>query len=175
MRICTWNSQGNPLNDAIKLNILNHLLTIEQCNVVMIQECGKFILPAHFSGIYHYVVVEQAGAYNYRGNTCIIADLNFVASIHYLISGTGRSAICLNYNGYNIYTLHCESGSGAVGDIRDLVHHAVSPFIIGGDMNSTPSELSENLRIMTQVSGVGREIVLILLVVVCQHIFQVEN
>ena len=102
MKICTWNSQGNPLNDAIKLNILNHLLTIEQCNVVMIQECGKFILPAHFSGIYHYVVVEQAGAYNYRGNTCIIADLNFVASIHYLISGTGRSAICLNYNGYNI-------------------------------------------------------------------------
>ena len=46
MKICTWNSQGNPLNDAIKLNILNHLLTIEQCNVVMIQECGKFILPA---------------------------------------------------------------------------------------------------------------------------------
>lgn len=45
MKICTWNSQGNPLNDAIKLNILNHLLTIEQCNVVMIQECGKFILP----------------------------------------------------------------------------------------------------------------------------------
>ena len=32
MKICTWNSQGNPLNDAIKLNILNHLLTIEQCN-----------------------------------------------------------------------------------------------------------------------------------------------
>ena len=31
MKICTWNSQGNPLNDAIKLNILNHLLTIEQC------------------------------------------------------------------------------------------------------------------------------------------------
>ena len=46
MKICTWNSQGNPLNDAIKLNILNHLLTIEQCNVVMIQECGQFILPA---------------------------------------------------------------------------------------------------------------------------------
>ena len=39
MKICTWNSQGNPLNDAIKLNILNHLLTTEQCNVVMIQEC----------------------------------------------------------------------------------------------------------------------------------------
>lgn len=33
MKICTWNSQGNPLNDAIKLNILNHLLTIKQCNV----------------------------------------------------------------------------------------------------------------------------------------------
>lgn len=138
MKICTWNSQGNPLNDAIKLNILNHLLTIEQCNVVMIQECGQFILPA-----------QHAGAYNQRCNTCIIADLNFVASIHYLISGTGRSAICLNYNGCNIYTLHCESGSGAVGDIRDLVRHAVSPFIIGGDMNSTPSELSDNLRIMT--------------------------
>mgnify|MGYP007049295542 CR=1 FL=1 len=46
MKICTWNSQGNPLNNAIKLNILNHLLTIEQCNVVMIQECGQFILPA---------------------------------------------------------------------------------------------------------------------------------
>lgn len=45
MKICTWNSQGNPLNDAIKLNILNHLLTTEQCNVVMIQECGNFILP----------------------------------------------------------------------------------------------------------------------------------
>ena len=27
MKICTWNSQGNPLNDAIKLNILNHLLS----------------------------------------------------------------------------------------------------------------------------------------------------
>ena len=149
MKICTWNSQGNPLNDAIKLNILNHLLTTEQCNVVMIQECGNFILPAQHSGRYHYVVVEHAGAYNCRCNTCIIADLNFVASIHYLISGTGRSAICLNYNGCNIYTLHCESGSGAVGDIRDLVRHAVSPFIIGGDMNSTPSELSEYLRIMT--------------------------
>ena len=135
MKICTWNSQGNPLNDAIKLNILNHLLKIEQCNVVMIQECGQFILPAQHSGRYHYVVVEHAGAYNQRCNTCIIADLNFVASIHYLISGTGRSAICLNYNGCNIYTLHCESGSGAVGDIRDLVRHAVSPFIIGGDMN----------------------------------------
>ena len=98
MKICTWNSQGNPLNDAIKLNILNHLLTIEQCNVVMIQECGQFILPAQHSGRYHYVVVEHAGAYNQRCNTCIIADLNFVASIHYLISGTGRSAICLNLN-----------------------------------------------------------------------------
>lgn len=51
MKICTWNSQGNPLNDAIKLNILNHLLTIEQCNVVMIQECGKFILPAQHGGV----------------------------------------------------------------------------------------------------------------------------
>ena len=50
MKICTWNSQGNPLNDAIKLNILNHLLTTEQCNVVMIQECGNFILPAQHSG-----------------------------------------------------------------------------------------------------------------------------
>ena len=58
MKICTWNSQGNPLNDAIKLNILNHLLTTEQCNVVMIQECGNFILPAQHSGRYHYVVVE---------------------------------------------------------------------------------------------------------------------
>ena len=76
MKICTWNSQGNPLNDAIKLNILNHLLTIEQCNVVMIQECGQFILPAQHSGRYHYVVVEHAGAYNQRCNTCIIADLN---------------------------------------------------------------------------------------------------
>lgn len=47
MKICTWNSQGNPLNDAIKLNILNHLLTTEQCNVVMIQECGNFILAWH--------------------------------------------------------------------------------------------------------------------------------
>ena len=65
----------------------------------MIQECGNFILPAQHSGRYHYVVVEHAGAYNCRCNTCIIADLNFVASIHYLISGTGRSAICLNYNG----------------------------------------------------------------------------
>lgn len=69
MKICTWNSQGNPLNDAIKLNILNHLLTIEQCNVVMIQECGQFILPAQHSGRYHYVVVEHAGAYNQRCNT----------------------------------------------------------------------------------------------------------
>ena len=102
MKICTWNSQGNPLNDAIKLNILNHLLTIEQCNVVMIQECGKFILPAQHSGRYHYIVVEHAGAYNQRCNTCIIADLNFVASIHYLISGTGRSAICLNYNNTSV-------------------------------------------------------------------------
>ena len=51
MKICTWNSQGNPLNDAIKLNILNHLLTIEQCNVVMIQECGQFILPAQHEGV----------------------------------------------------------------------------------------------------------------------------
>ena len=76
MKICTWNSQGNPLNDAIKLNILNHLLTIEQCNVVMIQECGKFILPAQHSGRYHYIVVEHAGVYNQRCNTCIIADLN---------------------------------------------------------------------------------------------------
>ena len=50
MKICTWNSQGNPLNDAIKLNILNHLLTTEQCNVVMIQECGNFILPAQCCG-----------------------------------------------------------------------------------------------------------------------------
>ena len=35
MKICTWNSQGNPLNDAIKLNILNHLLTIEQCTTML--------------------------------------------------------------------------------------------------------------------------------------------
>lgn len=57
MKICTWNSQGNPLNDAIKLNILNHLLTIEQCNVVMIQECGQFILPAR--GCAFYVSTQE--------------------------------------------------------------------------------------------------------------------
>ena len=71
MKICTWNSQGNPLNDAIKLNILNHLLTIEQCNVVMIQECGQFILPAQHSGRYHYVVVEHARSEERRvGKEC---------------------------------------------------------------------------------------------------------
>lgn len=143
MRICTWNSQGNPLHHDIKKYILADLLTRERCNVVMIQECGDFIMPANLSGIYRYAVTGQAGAYNCRCSTCIIADSNFIPQKHYLPSGTGRSAIGLNYYGYNIYTLHCESGPGAIGDIKHLILKAVSPFIIGGDINAKTLDFPE--------------------------------
>lgn len=143
MKICTWNSQGNPNNDFIKSQVLTNLLTRERCNVVMIQECSNFIMPANLSGIYSYAVIGQAGAYNCRCSTCIIADSNFIPKTEYLPSGTGRSAIGLNYHGYNIYTLHCESGPGAMRDIKHLIQKAVFPFIIGGDINANILDFPE--------------------------------
>lgn len=147
MRICTWNSQGNPLHHDIKKRILANLLTIERCDVVMIQECGDYVYLGGEG--YYFYRADHAGALHNRCNTCMISRLpNRVSfSQEILPSGTGRSYIELNTgNCLYFYTLHASAGDAAKSDVMYTLSKARNNFIIGGDMNCTPYNLCPDRR-----------------------------
>lgn len=148
MRICTWNSQGNPLNHDIKKYILADLLTRERCNVVMIQECGDYAYTYTGGGDYFYRA-DHVGALHNRCNTCMISRLPNIVSFSQAIlpSGTGRSYIELNIgNRLYFYTLHASAGDAAKSDVMYTLSKARNNFIIGGDMNCTPYDLCPSRR-----------------------------
>lgn len=144
IRICTWNSQGNPANNFNKSEILVWLY--RQNDVLLIQECGDIIgqIAEILDHPYCYYV-PQAGAFNNRCSTCIITKqpADSGPDYFYLSSGSGRYAIHIFIFGVHIYTLHSLSGNGT-SDVIDVLNKSNDPFIIGGDMNCTPEELKES-------------------------------
>lgn len=135
LRICTWNSQGNPYSPGSekKLNVLQELYNNN--DVLLIQECGdikkKFNLP-----FANFLVGKQMGTDYNRCNLCLISKSAGDGQVLEAKSSTGRSAIHLEIEGVHIYTLHATSGNGLY-DVMTLFRSAQEPFIIGGDMNCT--------------------------------------
>lgn len=56
-----------------------------------------------------------------------------------LQSATGRFRLMVQLDKINIYTLHAESGTGS--DVISALRTCEPPFIMGGDMNCSPSQL----------------------------------
>ena len=139
LKICTWNSQGNPYNDKTKkkLDILQQLY---KCNdVLLIQECGGIANNLKTDGRCFWNV-EQAGAGNNRCSLCIISNVGGFGEVLDATSSTGRSVIHVNIGNIHIYTLHATSGNG-LPDVMTLLENAQEPFIIGGDLNCNRSEI----------------------------------
>lgn len=137
MRICTWNSQGNPYNNKIKLNILRKLYNDN--DVLLIQECGDIMTKLDLPGATIWVGI-QAGAGNDRCNLCIISKIGGVEKGLYRKSSTGRPVMHVEIDDINIYTIHATSGNG-LSDVMNLFCNVQEPFIIGGDMNCTRQEI----------------------------------
>lgn len=138
MRICTWNTQGNPNKDKLKRKILEKLY--EKCDVLLIQECGG--LNQENVDLKGAVVFseEQAGSANNRCSTCIITKRTVDDSgAESLQSATGRFRLMVQLDNINIYTLHAESGTGS--DVISALRTCEPPFIMGGDMNCCPFQL----------------------------------
>lgn len=140
MKICTWNSQGNPYTTPKKIEILNQLYNDN--DVLLIQECGDIAKDLQLPDATIWAE-GQAGAFNNRCTTCIISKIGGCRERLDVYSSTGRSAIHLNVMGLNIYTLHATSGNG-VPDVMKLFARAQEPFIIGGDMNCSRTTILEN-------------------------------
>ncbi len=143
MFITTWNSQGDPTSDDTKSAILKSLLRFS--DMVLIQECGDMSRIRDFKCVY-LAIAGQAGAYQDRCTTCILAKEPFCHSKRSLPSCTGRWVITANYKGYCIATLHAYAGANAGEDISGAMRAVHGDWIIGGDMNLTPSELLESKR-----------------------------
>lgn len=140
MKICTWNSQGNPYTIKKKIEILNQLYNDN--DVLLIQECGNIANDLKLPGATIWTGA-QAGAGNIRCTTCIISKIGGQGGTLDVSSSTGRPAIYLNVMGLNIYTLHATSGNG-IPDVMNLFARAEEPFIIGGDMNCSRTTILEN-------------------------------
>ena len=140
MKICTWNSQGNPYTTPKKIEILNQLYNDN--DVLLIQECGDIAKDLQLPDATIWAE-GQAGAFNNRCTTCIISKKGGQGGTLDVSSSTGRPAIYLNVMGLNIYTLHATSGNG-VPDVMNLFARAEEPFIIGGDMNCSRTAIMDN-------------------------------
>lgn len=140
MKICTWNSQGNPYSSSEKEEVLNQLYNDN--DVLLIQECGDIAKDLQLPDATIWAE-GQAGAFNNRCTTCIISKIGGCRERLDVYSSTGRSAIHLNVMGLNIYTLHATSGNG-IPDVMNLFARAQEPFIIGGDMNCSRTTILEN-------------------------------
>ena len=150
MTICTWNSQGNPLNNDDKTRILQQLYC--RYDVLLLQECGNLNIYIN-SGVNvvdgDYLYRPQAGAFNIRCSSCIISKLPIKhTTSQYLQSGSGRSMIgaFLTQEKINIYNIHAVSGGIGAADVISSLNHCQSPFILGGDMNCTPDSLKSRGR-----------------------------
>lgn len=141
MFITTWNSQGDPTTDDTKSSILRGLLRFS--DVVLIQECGDMSRIGDFKSV-HLAIAGQAGAYHDRCTTCILAKNSFTYSTRSLPSCTGRWVMTADYKGYCIATLHAFAGANAGEDISEAMRAVHGDWIIGGDMNMTPSELLDS-------------------------------
>lgn len=146
LRICTWNSQGNPVNGQNKNDILQYLYN--HSDVLLLQECGNLCIDfqTRVSVLDETETVNaiQAGSYNIRCSSCIISKLPIEAiDTSYLQSGTGRSMIgvCLTQEAINVYNIHAVSGSGGAADVISALGNCNPPFVLGGDMNCTPESL----------------------------------
>lgn len=150
VKICTWNSQGNPNNDETKLAVLRSLYN--QNDVLLIQECGALDTSVLDNQATIHLV-EQAGSMNNRCSSCIIAhrSLRTLGSIA-LPSGTGRFMIGVVFNHLNIYTLHAQSGAGAAD--LSIIQQCEEPFVLGGDMNCAPENLFQRQG-YTRVQQIG--------------------
>lgn len=142
MKICTWNSQGDPTNNSLKENILAFLS--REIDVILLQECGRLSRIGNILPGWHWALLPQAGAFNLRCSTAIVSKWNFSYKPEYLKSGTGRSlliATFLHIPTIQILTLHAESRTGS--DVFPVLQNRTGLFIIGGDMNCQPSTLSD--------------------------------
>lgn len=136
MRICTWNSQGNPFHDRNKLTIFNTMRGAY--DVLLIQECGNIVENLRHQC--NYLYGEQAGGGNRRCSLCIISKKAFVnISPSEISSGSGRPALGIKVDNINIYTLHALSGNG-IPDVVNLFSNVREPFVIGGDMNCSTDD-----------------------------------
>lgn len=137
LKICTWNSQGNPFNDKDKHRIFDSLYASN--DVLLLQECGT--IAQNLGHNYMYLTGEQAGARNRRCSLCIISKYQFSdISPKSITSNSGRPALGIKIGGISIYTLHALSGNG-MSDVMNIFRTATPPFIIGGDMNCDRNEL----------------------------------
>lgn len=143
MRLCTWNSRGDPTTNSQKRAVLQDLC--RRNDVVLIQECGRMSnFFQYFSNLY-IAKVNQAGAFNSRCSTAIVSREFFYYDTNSLQSSTGRSSISATFGQFTVMTLHAESGTGA--DVYSALQKYPS-FILGADMNCTPEEM--NSRHTTQ-------------------------
>ena len=134
-KICTWNTRGDPTQNQGKRAVLDALW--RDCDFVLLQECGNLADRFRF-GTPDIAHAEQAGAFNIRCSTAIISKHGWASEEQvYLPSGTGRSAIVANFNGFAIATLHAISGGVGAQDLAPLAQmlSRQGPYVIGGDFN----------------------------------------
>ena len=158
MKVCTWNTQGDPTQDEGKNAVLRRLY--DENDILFLQECGRL---QHINiDQNHLCVVEQAGAFNIRCSTCVITKFPVHFGHFLLPSGTGRSCIFFVHDGIAYATLHAESGGAAMADVNYVIKQMQGnrmQYVIGGDMNCTPLQLSRDaghrsLWIGTQNRGI---------------------
>ncbi|AZZ93261.1 endonuclease [Hahella sp. KA22] len=154
MRVATWNSQGNPTSSDSKIKILSNLLN--ECDIILIQECGglsQASLDSVSTQKWLYSC-EQVGAFNNRCTTCIISKQVPVAhGCIYLQTDTGRSSLYATFGeGFTVLTFHANAGGRGAADAQLVGQHAVGKipgnFIIGGDFNCVPFDLSSRRNII---------------------------
>ncbi|MEN5061014.1 endonuclease/exonuclease/phosphatase family protein [Luteimonas sp. TWI1416] len=146
--IVTWNTQGNPLNDTNKRTMLTGLC--EAFDIVLLQECGRFGEAARTFAGKHVCWTEQAGAFNARCSTAILAP-RWEDSGLWTGSSTGRAGLWIRIDDLFVATIHCTSSGVGLTDLRPFAgdmarvagDHAV---LIGGDFNhevaDDPAELN---------------------------------
>ncbi|MGB0683455.1 MAG: endonuclease/exonuclease/phosphatase family protein [Magnetovibrionaceae bacterium] len=140
MKICTWNTCGDPTTNTNKAGVLGTLW--HSCDIILLQECGNLSnVPAVLTGA-NVIHEYQAGAFNPRCSTALLSKaVPDSSETVYSPSGTGRSVIVAAFDGVLVGTLHAVSGGVGAQDLRFAVINAVGsdqPWVIGGDFNVTP-------------------------------------
>jgi hypothetical protein len=156
LSIITWNTQGTPLGDAEKKQTLSALS--RTYDVVLLQECGAFVQESKFEGK-NVIGFEQAGAFNIRCSTAIVAP-GWDNSGAWTGSSSGRPGLWIDIGGRIVGTIHCTSGGVGMTDLTPFMlymagKHGGRTLIIGGDFNCVVPDGTTQLNAGTSTRPVA--------------------
>lgn len=113
-------------------------ILFQENDVILLQECGELANIEQLSGSGEYFL-NQPG----KDDTHFSSRVAILSRLPIAIPSSQKSEMVIAViGGYSIASLHASCGNETAADVQEALRHVSGRWIVGGDMNCKPHELS---------------------------------